>query len=269
MSSNIFWTLEEDEVLIDFVRNHDVLYNIKHQDYRKTQIKQHLWENIGTTLEKSASDCCKRWGYVRDYYIRRRGKPGSCSSGIAAKKRSDLLSFLDRFASSQRPSTTNMESGSQQGFSDVTQLSHTESDSSTAPEIILEHQLNDDFRDNKEDKFESMSPKKRKKLTDSEEQLQLLKEIAQQKAASQNEPDEVDLFFGSMAKIFKRLPRKEQAELRIQITNLISNAELRSLKSDASPACSTPRNEEMMLSGKSANICKILTVCSALKEEED
>ncbi|GFW77455.1 hypothetical protein TNCV_2498481 [Trichonephila clavipes] len=53
MSSNIFWTPEEDEILIDFVRNHDVLYNIRHPDYRKAQTKQHLWESIGTTLEKS------------------------------------------------------------------------------------------------------------------------------------------------------------------------------------------------------------------------
>ncbi|GFR25042.1 hypothetical protein TNCT_432951 [Trichonephila clavata] len=54
----------------------------------KVQAKQHLWESIGITLEKSGSDSCKRWGYVRDYYIRRRGKPGSGSSGFAAKKRS-------------------------------------------------------------------------------------------------------------------------------------------------------------------------------------
>ncbi|GFX43084.1 uncharacterized protein TNCV_2711281 [Trichonephila clavipes] len=78
----------KDEILIDFVRNHELLYNIRHPDYRKAQAKQHLWESIGTILEKSGYDCCKRWGYVRDYYIRRREKPGSGSSGIAAK--SDL-----------------------------------------------------------------------------------------------------------------------------------------------------------------------------------
>ncbi|GFT39096.1 hypothetical protein TNCV_3401331 [Trichonephila clavipes] len=102
-------------------------------------------------------------GYVRDYYIRRRGKPGSGSSGIAAKNIRDLLSFLDSFASSQRSSTTNEESGSSQGFSDVTQL-HTELDISTGPAIIttpaiLGHHSNNDFGDNEEDKFESIPPK--------------------------------------------------------------------------------------------------------------
>ncbi|GFV89485.1 hypothetical protein TNCV_4153001 [Trichonephila clavipes] len=106
-------------------------------------------------------------------------------------------------------------------------------------------------------------PQKKKKLTHSEERLRLLKQIAERKVAPQNEPDEADLFFffffGSMAKIYKRFPRKEQAELRIQITNLINNAELRMIQSDASPACSTPRNEGRMLSSK-ANVSEIFFV---------
>lgn len=29
------------------------------------------------------SDCSKRWGYIRDYYVRRQVKPGTRSSGEA------------------------------------------------------------------------------------------------------------------------------------------------------------------------------------------
>ncbi|GFU51350.1 uncharacterized protein TNCV_1064231 [Trichonephila clavipes] len=249
-SSIIFWIPEEDEILIDFVRNHELLYNIRHPDYRKAQAKQHLWESIGTTLEKSGCDCCKRWGYVRDYYIRHRGKPGSGSSGIAAKKRSELLSFLDSFAVSQRTTTTNV--GSSQGLSDVTQLSSTEPNFDSGPEI-LDPDSNDYFGKMEEEKFQGTPPPKKKKLTHSEERFKLLKQIAERKVAPQNEQDETDLFFGSMAKIYKRFPRKEQAELRIQITNLISNAELKMIKSDASPVCSTLRKEGRMLSSK-ANV---------------
>lgn len=50
-------------------------------------------------------DCCKRWAYVRDYYIRRKGKPGTGSGGEAAKNRSVILSFLDSIPSSQRQNT--------------------------------------------------------------------------------------------------------------------------------------------------------------------
>ncbi|GFT20303.1 uncharacterized protein TNCV_1009101 [Trichonephila clavipes] len=203
MNSNIFWTPEEDEILIDFVRNHDVLYNIRHPDYRKAQTK-HLWESTGTTLGKIS------------------------------------------FAASQRPTTTNV--GSSQGLSDVTQLSSTEPDIDSGPGIItpeiLDPDSNDDFGKMEEEKFQSTPPPKKKNLTHSEERFKLLKQIAERKVAPQNEPDEADLFlFGFMVKIYKRFPRKEQAELRIQITNLIRNAELRMIQSDASPACSTPRNE--------------------------
>ncbi|GFU22941.1 uncharacterized protein TNCV_3946261 [Trichonephila clavipes] len=195
------------------------------------------------------------WGYERDYYIRRRGKPGSGSSGIAAKKRSELLSFLDSFAVSQRTTTTNV--GSSQGLCDVTQLSSTEPDFDSGPEI-LDPDSNDYFGKMEEEKFQGTPPKKKKKkkkkLTHSEERFKLLKQIAERNIAPQNEQDEADLFFfGSMAKIYKRFPRKEQAELRIQITNLISNAELKMIKSDASPVCSTPRKEGRMLSSK-ANV---------------
>lgn len=42
-------------------------------------------------------ECSKRWQYIRDYYIRKKGKPGTGSPGEAAKKRTTLLSFLDSY----------------------------------------------------------------------------------------------------------------------------------------------------------------------------
>ena len=53
MSANVIWTSESDKSLIDFVRNHEALYNVKSKDYRKAQLKQNLWNNVGTILEKS------------------------------------------------------------------------------------------------------------------------------------------------------------------------------------------------------------------------
>jgi len=57
------------------------------------------------TIYVLGSDCSKRCAYVRDYYIRRKGKPGTGSGGEAAKNRSVLLSFLDSLPSSQRLNT--------------------------------------------------------------------------------------------------------------------------------------------------------------------
>ena len=47
------WKVEEDEILIDFVKNNESLYNVKSKEYRNTQLKQNLWSNAGTILQKS------------------------------------------------------------------------------------------------------------------------------------------------------------------------------------------------------------------------
>lgn len=45
------WTSEQDEILIDFVRSHECLYNVQCKDYRKTQLKQSLWKEIAQILQ--------------------------------------------------------------------------------------------------------------------------------------------------------------------------------------------------------------------------
>jgi hypothetical protein len=74
------------------------------------------------------------------------------------------------------------------------------------------------------------SAKKRKLSSTAEARLQLLQvqDIART-SRSQHVPesqDETDLYFASMAKIVKKLPLQEQVRLRLEIGNLIGNAEL-------------------------------------------
>lgn len=83
------------------------------------------------------------------------------------------------------------------------------------------------------------SDKKRKHNSNGQERLNLLKQIANRNR-TQSELDENDLFFGSMAKIVKRLPPYEQVQLRLQIGSLVGNAELRQI-SNNSPQDRSPR----------------------------
>lgn len=80
---------------------------------------------------------------------------------------------------------------------------------------------------------------KRKNNSHAQERLNLLKQIANRKPSPQIELDETDLIFSSMAKIFKKLPRYEQVQLRMQIGSLIGNAELRHISID-SPQINLP-----------------------------
>ena len=49
------WSNEDDEMLIDFVKVHECLYNVQLKDYRKTQMKQNLWNEIGKIINKTGS----------------------------------------------------------------------------------------------------------------------------------------------------------------------------------------------------------------------
>lgn len=53
ISKNINWTSEQDKILIDFVRNHKINYNIKCKNYRRIHLKQHFWCEIGVALNKT------------------------------------------------------------------------------------------------------------------------------------------------------------------------------------------------------------------------
>jgi len=105
----------------------------------------------------------------------------------------------------------------------ITQINETE-ESMT---IINSNEDNNKKIDGRKD----MKNKKKIKLTHSEERLQLLKQIVERNITpTQNELDETDLIFNSMAKIVKKLPRYEQVQLRMQL--IIGNAELKRISSD-------------------------------------
>ena len=75
------------------------------------------------------------------------------------------------------------------------------------------------------------TPQKCRKRKSSDERLQLLKKIAErQPTPAVAEKDETELFFCSMAKIVKKLPPYDQAQLRMHIGTLVGNAELKYLE---------------------------------------
>lgn len=92
--------------------------------------------------------------------------------------------------------------------------------------------------------------------------MQLLKEIVLRKATpSQNELDEIDLFFNSMSKIVKKLPWYEQVHLRMQILSSVSNAELRNISNETRQT-----NDSSRLTSSSSTIFPEAMVSPATNE---
>lgn len=108
----------------------------------------------------------------------------------------------------------------------ITQIDETEEN------MTIMNEDNNKKMDGKKDSI--MRDKKKMKLTHSEERLLILKQIAERNSTpAQNELDETDHFFSSMAKIVKKLPRYDQVQLRMQISSLVGNAELKSILGDS------------------------------------
>jgi hypothetical protein len=63
------WSSEQDEIVIDFVRNHEALYNVKSADYRKMQLKQKLWYEVGTILHKTGENYLLFYNYKEVYIL--------------------------------------------------------------------------------------------------------------------------------------------------------------------------------------------------------
>lgn len=129
---------------------------------------------------------------------------------------------MDSVASSQRTTITNVV-GDERQDSIETEAQPDNNEEDTPP-ILTEKTF---------EPLEPSSVKKKKKLSHSEERLQLLRDIAQRGKTTPTQLDETDLFFSSMAQIVKKLPRHEQIQLRMQIGSLVGNAELRSISNDS------------------------------------
>lgn len=46
------------EQLIELVRNHRILYDLAHEDYRNIRKKDNIWDQIGTELGETGKFCC-------------------------------------------------------------------------------------------------------------------------------------------------------------------------------------------------------------------
>ncbi|XP_076029490.1 uncharacterized protein LOC143018188 [Oratosquilla oratoria] len=95
-----------DELLIELVRNHPVLYDLSQPKYMDNCSKQDIWNKIGEEMKVDGSSCRSRWNNIRDNY-RKSLKKTSTKSGQSAKKIrlykfSEQLDFLKRYFGERR-----------------------------------------------------------------------------------------------------------------------------------------------------------------------
>ncbi|CAH1957195.1 unnamed protein product [Acanthoscelides obtectus] len=192
----------------------------------------------------SGAECNKRWTYVRDYYIRRRGKPNLGTSSQAARKRAQNLTFLDGITQKKRRACLECSHTSQENVSvseedENSRLETTEAEPVTLNSFEREASSPEPVTLNSFEPEASIDDiqepdKKKRKLEVAEERLAILKELAEnlrENSTDIKDANENDLFFAAMSKIVQKLPRSVQAQLRMDVANLIGNAEIKALSS--------------------------------------
>ncbi|XP_059052087.1 transcription factor Adf-1-like [Achroia grisella] len=219
--------------LIEIVRQYKVIYDTKCKQYKDNSIRTAVWEEIGEKLKQPPEKCKDDWNKLRNAYInalkrRKNKKSGQAAVLVTPWKYEEQMSFLQPFIKS-RPSTTNIISSpeSTECFEPLNLLQNSpepQSPQSYQSEHCLETphsgtsshaERSSRMKTNLQDLYDLMK---------SSHDLRFHKHFSKQQ-----DMDETDLFFLSMSKALKSLPKLDQTKIKLDLHTAISQAEIRNL----------------------------------------
>ncbi|XP_050297683.1 uncharacterized protein LOC126737039 [Anthonomus grandis grandis] len=243
-----------EELLIEKVREHESLYNIECRNYKNKQIRQESWEEIGRDLNISATDAKETWDELRKCYANALSRRRATKSGQAAKK---ILPFLEN-----RKTYTNLEQfeKSEDILQEVSEPDLFENSQENGNRSdTSDHEVEAEVSQNKQPGCSRQTASLVQEPTNRLDQLRKQKNVSQTRSPAQqmveiikknsdlrqqkykkvennmflpgisktfSDLDESDFFYLSMSRTTKTLLHLEQAKLKLQISNLVLQAEI-------------------------------------------
>ncbi|XP_076672095.1 uncharacterized protein LOC143371109 isoform X2 [Andrena cerasifolii] len=278
--------LKMEKLLIEKVRGHEVLYNHRSSDYRDQYIRQAAWEEIGRELKIPGNKAKECWDKLRRCFCNAKNRRrDDTKNGTASKKKScwkyeQQMSFIIPFLESRKThgklnrSQTSVNLATEpEGVSEKSKAELRHIDLDTESELgIQDNQAADDeaaFNDagTIETRYEAMKllhNKKQKQQIDTPAQQMV--HILEESSAVRKRPyeegsmrpktskttslletlDDTDMFFLSMSRMTKQLPKVEQSQIKLALSNSVLLAEVKcneqSLPSTPHPQHSFHRN---------------------------
>lgn len=52
MSKKVKFSAEEEEIIIEYVKSHEILYNVRSKNFRDTEAKNRLWLKLADEMER-------------------------------------------------------------------------------------------------------------------------------------------------------------------------------------------------------------------------
>ncbi|CAH4032751.1 transcription factor Adf-1-like [Pieris brassicae] len=232
-----------DEQLIELVKQYSVLYDVKLAQYRDHNVRNNAWEEIAEQMNLSVEEVKNKWSKLRNCFTnalkRRRKKSGQAAAKAIPWKLEKQMEFLLPYVEG-RSTVTNLSTSNDDDsthdaeykFSEesvvspsVTIRSPTPGTSSLRPSVPRECTQNSTA---------SFTPSS---LNKNDNDTNILKEMVSVMKTTQemrlkraiSDMDDDDLFFLSMSKQLKKLPKTDQAKIKFQLHKLIHESEMNML----------------------------------------
>ena len=254
-------------LLIEKVKEHEVLYNHRLSDYRDQHIRQAAWEEIGRELQISGYKAKECWDKLRICFCKaKNSRRHDAKNGTASEKKSDWkyeqqMSFILPFLESRKtygklnrsrtsvnlatePEDASEESEAELRYIDfVTDVELETQDNQAADDKAVFN-----VTETNQTRYETMkllhsTTQKQQIDTPAPQMVHILKESSAprkrpyeegcmhpkaSKATSLLETlDETDMFFLSMSRMTKQLPKVEQSQIKLALSNSVLLAEVK------------------------------------------
>ncbi|XP_056633554.1 transcription factor Adf-1-like [Diorhabda sublineata] len=200
---------EDCENLIELIRQHPPLYNAQLDSYRDENLKNNIWKSIAESINKTDSECRKKWKLIRDSYNRYKRKQKQ-STGFAAPAKNSKWQFYERLrflenTPSERQDCTSIEEEQQSSASVEKEVTNT----STG----VEHE--DTPHEGADTSLESLK--------------------------SQESVDDISIFTKHIEMMLRKLSARSRAMVKTEIFNIVSKYEFRDIKGQTErPYTSSP-----------------------------
>ncbi|XP_050062323.1 uncharacterized protein LOC114128392 [Aphis gossypii] len=213
--SKLVFSPSDDEMLVKEVQKYPMLYNMEHADYNNYLLKDVIWKEISTKINKSVDDTKNRWKNIRDSYTRNKSKPGTGSAASTKTKLSLTLrvSLLDNFEY-ERDSTSNDPMDGNIDF-------------------LTDEEIDDTLYEAANNLPPAEMPSKKRGLSGTRKDADLImnkseepnKRIKQTLEKEEDDMDDVDLFFKCIAAIVKTFSPKDQLLMKIKMLFIMAELE--------------------------------------------
>lgn len=230
-----------EEFLIEKVREHEVLYNIKSCNYRDQDKRHEAWEEIGRDLKIEAETAKATWDRLRRCFLNARNRR-RCKNSVQAVKKippwkyEHQMSFLLPFMEN-RKTQSNVEKGATESDSRYDESQDYEKVENEASEDLqmLHTDPQDVSLDNNTEISDRLVIIKRKKRKNKpvQELVQVMEENSSMGKKTKHKKkrdkgmDETDMFFLSMSKMTKSLPPIEQAKIKLALSTVVLKAQIK------------------------------------------